>query len=156
MSGAYKPREPGSLKEAETALVGACGGIKRAAQLSRVEKSQMARYTDPACDDTHMPADVVRALELHCGAPHVSRFLVMAAGYVALKVPQKEDRKALMRHLGAIGRKNGQLYGDACEALADGRLSPRERAKVRGEALKTITALSALVGDLDAPEARDG
>jgi hypothetical protein len=41
----YKEREPGSLKDAETALVKACGGLELAARLTRVRKTQMARYT---------------------------------------------------------------------------------------------------------------
>jgi hypothetical protein len=146
---AYKPREPGSLKQAQADLVEDCGGLDRAAGLTRVRRTQMGRYTDPADPETNMPADVVQALELHCGNPHVSRFLLLAAGYIAVPVPKKESHPELMRHLSGVLRKTGNLSGHACDAMADGKLSIKECALLRGEAMKTITALSALLGGID-------
>lgn len=147
-SGGYKPREPGSLKEAEASLVKACGGLEAAAHLSRVKKSQLARYTDPGEADYHMPADVIRALELHCGVPHVTRFLAIEAGAVLIPLPRDGSRKACMKHLAGIGRDSGKLYGAACDALADGTLSGADRARVRSEAMKTMSALAALIADM--------
>lgn len=145
------PREPGSLKDAEAALVKACGGLDKASALTRVKPSQMQRYTAPGEPDCHMPADVVMALEMHCGQPVVTQFLALQAGGVFLPLPKHGvDRKSYMRHLGAIGKDTGQLYSQACEALADGNLTSRERSKVRAESIKTICALTQFLGDLDA------
>jgi hypothetical protein len=145
------PREPGTLKDAASALVKACGGLEKASALTRVKPSQMQRYTAPGEPDCHMPVDVVVALELNCAQPLVTQFLALQAGGVLLRVPRgARSRRDYMRHLGAIGAKTGALYSHACEAIADGVLSLRERARVRGEALKTVTALVALIDDLDA------
>lgn len=155
-AGGYKPREPASLKEAQAALVAACGGLDAAAGLSRVRRSQMARYTDPADDDTNMPADVVAALQLHCGQPIVSRFLDLAVGFVAVPVPKAESHDSLMKYLATIGKEQGELFKHACEALADGSLTRSEKAKVRGETMKAITALTAFLGAIEGAEDRRG
>jgi hypothetical protein len=71
-------------------------------------------------------------------------------------LPRDDSRKSYMRHLGAIGRDTGELYSNACDAMADGSLTLRERARVKAEAIKTITALAALLADLKLPEASHG
>jgi hypothetical protein len=149
--GAYAPREPGSLKDAEAALVKACGGLDRASALTRVKPTQMHRYTAPGEPDCHMPADVIAALELHCGAPIVTRFLALGTGSILVTVPgDRATGKSYLRTLAKIGRKTGVLSGDACDALADGTLTGHERAAVRADAIETIAALSALLGELEA------
>jgi hypothetical protein len=55
-----------------------------------------------------------------------------------------------MRRLATISHAQGELYANALDALADGTITARERARVRAEAIKTIAGLMALVGDLDA------
>lgn len=144
------PREPGSLKDAEAALVKACGGLIRAAALTRVRKAQLHRYTDPSEPECHMPADVVVALELASGQPIVTQFLALQSAGVFMPLPKVgPEKKTYMAHLGAIGKDTGQFYAEACEALQDGSLSKKERAKVKAEAIKTIKALTEFLGDLE-------
>jgi hypothetical protein len=145
--GTYIERQPVSLKDAETALVTACGGQDRAAALTRVRPSQMQRYTSPGEPRCHMPIDVVQALEMHCGNPHVTRFLAFQSQAVLVQF-DKGDRAHVSGHLSAIGQKSGEMFGKACKGLADGTLSAKEAALVQAEAFKTITALSALIADL--------
>ena len=73
----YKPRRPGTLKEAVADLVYTCGGQGESARLCRVSKAQVNRYTDDSDDNAkvHMPVDIVALLEEHCGEPIVTRFL---------------------------------------------------------------------------------
>jgi hypothetical protein len=145
--GTYIERQPVSLKDAETALVTECGGQDRAAALTRVRPSQMQRYTSPGEPRCHMPIDVVQALEMHCGVPHVTRFLAYQSSAVLIQFT-KGDSAHVSAHLSAIGRETGEMFGKACDGLHDNCLSPKEAAAVKAEAFKTITALSALIGDL--------
>lgn len=147
--GTYLERQPGTLKDAEAALVTACGGMEKASSLTRVRPSQMQRYTAPGEPDCHMPVDVVLALELHCGVPHVTRFLAFEAQSIVVSVA-KGDHASFNTHLSAIGRESGKMYAEACAALADGTMTPKEASRVETEALKTVTALSGLIGDLRA------
>jgi hypothetical protein len=143
------PRQAASLKAAAAALVNACGGIEPAAKLTRVSASQLQRYTADSEPDYQMPVDVVRALELHCGDPIVTRFLAFENSQ--LLVPFEPGKSAgLMAHLGAIGRDTGKMYAEACQGLADGTLTAREAEKVMREGYSLVTTVSALVADLRA------
>lgn len=141
------PRQPGTLKDAEAQLVAACGGIEKAAALTRVRPAQMHRYTAPSEPDCHMPVDVVLALEMHCQEPCVTRFLAFEAGQLLVDI-DKGNSEEFATHLAAIGRDSGALYAEACTGLRDGTLTRKEAANVLREALKTVVSVSALVGDL--------
>ncbi len=152
MTGPYAPRQPGTLKDAVTQLVAACGGLAKAAALARVRRTQIHRYTDPAEPECHMPLDIVLALETHCGDPIVTAFMAFESG--ALLVPLRAGQsEAFAGHLAKLGRETGRLYGEACGALKDGCHSKAESTKVEREALKTVEALAALIADLRAARA---
>lgn len=83
----YKPRSSGALKAAVSELVTAVGGGPVAAELTRVSKTQMARYTDDAEVGTYMPVDIVHTLEAAAGAHPVTAWLAAAAGCALHEVP---------------------------------------------------------------------
>ncbi len=142
-----KPRAPASLKEAVAELVKLAGGIEAAMKKTRVSKSQIQRYTDPAHDDYHMPVDVVRALELDCGEPVVTRFLALESHALVVALP-KAGEAHYSQHLAQIGRETGKLYGEAAEMLGQGK-TPKKAATVKREAMKTAAAIAGLISDLD-------
>lgn len=142
-----KEREPASLKEAIAELINRCGGIEGAAKKTRVSRSQIARYSDPAHDDVHMPVDVVRALELACGEPIVTRYLASELGALLIPLHPKPDAPHYSEHLAQLGREGGKLYGEAAEMLGRGK-TPKKAALVLREAMKTATALAELISDL--------
>jgi regulatory protein CII len=146
-----KPRAPGSLKEAQAQLVVAIGGQTRAAELCRVSRSQVARYTDDSDESiaVHMPADVIACLEQHAAEPIVTRYLASLTGHALLTLADDATRATYPQLLSRIGKETGQMFGEAAAALADGRLAPKERGRVRREAVELMTAISALVADID-------
>jgi len=149
--GLSTPRAPGSLKEAQAMLVVACGGQTRAAELCRVSRSQVARYTDDSDDSNavHMPADVIRCLEQAAKDPLVTRYLASCAGHALLPLGDGVTRESYPQLLSNIGKETGQMFGEAARALGDGRLAPKERGRVRREAVELMTAIAALVSDID-------
>jgi hypothetical protein len=144
-----KSRDPASLKEAVARLVNLTGGIEAAAKISRVSKSQIARYTDPAHDDCHMPVDIVRALEINGGDPVVTRYLASEAHALVVPLHPEKDHEPYASRLARIGREQGKFFGDACELIAKGR-TPKNAAHVLKEAMYLAAALAAFIGDLRA------
>lgn len=150
--GLQKPRMPGSLKEAVADLVAACGHQSDVANLVRVSRSQLNRYTDDSDDNAnvHMPVDIVLALERHCGAPIVTRYLasVQAHALIGVNVTESATHEPYPKVLSRIGRETGRLFAEATDAMASGKLSPRAAGNVRREALALIAACACLLSDL--------
>lgn len=140
-------RAPGSLKETEAALVKACGGLEKAAALTRVGDSQLQRYTAPGEPDCHMPADVVRSLEMHCGVPHVTSHLAMVTRHVLIDVSEGESAQAA-GHLAKVGQETAELFKEFGTVIADGSISPREAGRLMQAVMRDMNALAALYGDL--------
>jgi hypothetical protein len=148
----YKQRKAGSLKEAVAELVLACGGQTEAAELSRVSKSQIARYTDESGDNeiVHMPIDVVAVLERASGDSIVTRYLASLSGCTLIDLDPAPLTKPYPVLLSEIGRDEGKMFAEAAGALADGRLDAGEAGEIRRRALELSKALAALIAHIDA------
>ncbi|WP_299393229.1 phage regulatory CII family protein [Pelagibius sp.] len=140
----YKDRNPASLKAAVSDLIESCGGGPRAADVARVGKASLFRYTDESEDNAnyHMPADVIRALETHCGQPIVTRFLAAEAGAVLLTLPREGglDGDWSVR-LAALAKDSSDIFAKFGEILADGMITPREAGEVIQEVDKAMAHL---------------
>jgi len=132
-----KPREPGTLKKAINDLITACGGFEAAHELCRVSVGQLFNYTDPSekNKDVYMPIDVVRALELACGKPIITSYVLAREGYRLASVAEPangDPRKLLVR----VVRAAGQFCGDAVAALGNGGLTKAESGKLLSQAME--------------------
>jgi len=145
--GPSRPRPPGTLKAAVAALIDACGGQQRAAELCRVGKSQLGRYTLDDCPD-QIPADVIECLEAIARDPVVTRYLASRANHALLALePLTHATYSVL--LSNIGKEGGEFFAEAALALVDGRLSPNEAGRVRAQAVEQVTALMAMIADID-------
>lgn len=143
----YIERMPASLKDAEAELVTACGGMEMASALTRVRASQMQRYTAPSEPDCHMPADVIKSLELHCGKPIVSSYLALKTGHVLIDTSARAAADTAV-HMALIGQETGELFKHFAESIADGTITKKEAAKLQSAVKRDINALAGLYGDL--------
>ena len=149
--GGYKPREPGSLKQATEMLIAACGGIEASAKLARVGKSTIARYSDPAADDCYIPADVIRALELHCGDPIVTRYLAAEQGCAMSVVKYDPSPDQLADDMGRLADDIACLTKDAMKALATGGdAAPATAARLIADIDQAAAVLFHMRGRLNA------
>jgi hypothetical protein len=152
--GPYKRPEAASLKEAVADLVKACGGLEKVSAIiedrlqRKLSTTQIARYYDKELPQTAMPVDIVRLLEGACGQNIVTGFIAMDTGAVIVPVQRDHSRQECLQHLSSVLRETGSLSSEACANLADGQLSPAEQAQLRVSAMKTISALAGLLGDL--------
>jgi hypothetical protein len=94
-----------------------------------------------------MPIDVVESLELHCGVPHVTRFLALQTQHVLISVSEGSSADTAV-HMAMIGQETGGLFKEFGESIADGTISNREAARLSAAAMRDINALAALCGDL--------
>ncbi len=146
MPSSYKPRVPSSMKEAQTLLVDACGGPSKAAVLCRVGKAALHRYTDPDGDHeiVHMPLDIVRALEAHCGEPHVTSFLAHELGFQLTKLNASSAGEIAAKVANAA-QQTAEYFAEVAADLADGKIEPDEAARIikeSGEAMDAIQSVA--------------
>ena len=147
--GAKKPRLPGSLKEAETALIAACGGLEAAHRVTLISTSQLGRYTDPHDEFSHMPVHIVRALEVHCGQPIVLEYLAACEGLQLVRVAQpdvSDAKKLLVRALAECGR----FVTSATAALGNGAVESGEAGKLLSPAMTLAASMGMLTRVLTA------
>jgi hypothetical protein len=150
--GGYAHREPGSLKEAQQALVEAVGGLDRAVDVlgGRIGRSQLGRYTSDTEEHhlTNMPIDIVAALEAKCGDLIVTRWLAAHGRALLLQLPEGAPAP-FVRELCTIGKETGAFFGAANEALADGSMTAKEAGKVKRACIRIAAGLGAMLSRLD-------
>ena len=143
-----KRRSPGTLKEATAALVDACGGVERVADLLSLKKTQVYRYTDEAAPDELKPSQI-RLLETVCGKPIVTAFL--AAEQKCLLIPVEPlGNERLDADMARVGEEMAQLFKSYAEMMADGKATERELATMQAKALRGARAAMAIFSDCQA------
>lgn len=134
------------LKTATRRLIRAAGGVESAAMATRVGKSALSDYQNPAMVDHFMPIDVVVDLERDTGADHVTQALCRVAGGFFVQADAGSRGPVvigLTEHLPGIGRSVGDVLAETAKALADGKISALERADLIKQIDKSIDYLLA-------------
>ena len=143
MAAPYKPRKPGSLKEACARLVERCGGQTAAAGLLGCKQQHVARMTDEEHPKTLMSVPQILRLQKHCGARIVTDF--MAAEQDSIVEPVHCDgHQPLAMVMGKITSETGELLSAAAQALAHGSLTRAHAATVLRETDDVIGPLVTL------------
>ncbi|HYH17612.1 MAG TPA: phage regulatory CII family protein [Azospirillum sp.] len=131
--GAYKPRQPGTLKASYAELVERCRGQDRAAELTGLSQSTIQRITDPdsANRNAHFKVPDVRALQAASGCMVVTEFLAAEQGYLLFRPLTDADAGNLPQDLAAVGEQVGRLFAEFAAAMGnDGRVDAREAARM--------------------------
>ena len=149
------------LKQAARALVGAAGGIEAAADILGKGKSTVARWQSINDEDYSMPIDAVAALEAvthgTAGHPQVTRELCRLAGGVFVPLPDPDIADECLRGgVMQISTELGDVARELNAALADGRISPREREAVQREIQDLIARAVELNKLMELAADRDG
>lgn len=104
-------------------LIAANGGLEKSATRCRAEKSSLADYQN-VNGKWFMPPDVIWDLEWGCGNRIYSRALFEGG-------PQEQTDKPLLEIVMCATEATAALQGETRDALADGKLTPLERARLR-------------------------
>lgn len=108
-------------------LIKACGGLERAADNCRLEKSRLQEFQDPE-SGAFMPADVMADLEGYAGEPFYS-------AAIAKERPSAPTPKGLMEEGMETAEAGVDLMRMVRQALADGRIDAAEGLKIEGQLL---------------------
>lgn len=144
----FKPRKPavaGSPKAAVAKLINQCGGATEVALKSGVNISTAYGWADEACENSHMPFWRVAALS-GPAATAAAEYLAARCGGVFLPLPQGGGAVAGL--LAEAAREHGDMMAELIAALADGRLSLRERREGAEAVTRVMADLAALRSEL--------
>lgn len=128
MNRPSSPQQRAALKSAFRAALREAGGGESFAHATRVGQPHLSRYGSPDTAD-FPPVDVVLDLEADLGQPAVTATLAALQGFRL----ERETAVAAASPQSAAARiVSGAADAFRCvhEALADGRLTPRERNEV--------------------------
>lgn len=138
------------LKVATTALFAAVGGQEPAAMSCRVGQSKLSDYGNVFKPEAFAPIDVVIDLEAITrglpGAPHVTRYLALRAGFALVPLPQARPTVVTFEvHLAACAKETADVITALATSL-NGGVCQREAKAVRAEIAHAVQVLM----DLDA------
>jgi hypothetical protein len=137
------------IKAAFRELVAACGGVHRAASITRGCQSRISEAMSPQHLDRFPAIDQIADLESECGVPVVTRALAAMSGSDLAPVEATPgSRHRLHADLAAVIREVSEVSAATVSALADGSMDEVERAAVLREIRQAVTALHALGADL--------
>lgn len=136
-----------ALKRATGEMIRGVGGLEVAAQYCRVGKSALSDNQSLNKTESFVAIDVVAALEPLArerdGWPHVTRALAEDMGFLLFKRPDAIPETAdLLTLVGKLSHRNGEVAGEVCTALADGKVDRSEARLCRARiAIQMAVAL---------------
>lgn len=137
--GPYKPREPGSIKEAVTELFAQIGRKTVAAKLG-LSMTQVASLTDERSPEK---LSLERAVVLTGpDAPAMAEFFALLARGAFLPMPRTDSEVGALT-ADAV-RQSGEAAAQLVQALLDGRLTPAEARRALPELAEALQAYAQL------------
>lgn len=139
-----------TLKIAPRIAIETCGGGKFVSQTTRVSEAALSLYIAPHELERYIPLDIALDIDLAAGEPIIARALASAQGFDLIKaepsyVTGKLGITDLCRWI-SEGNDVSEVIGSA---LADGQVSPAERADIKREIAQARAVLSALEAKVD-------
>ena len=126
------------LKTGFRALVAACGGLEAAAAATRLHKTGLALAYDPHAADRFAAVDVVADLERAAGEPILTQLLAAMQGYALTRVDPMAGCE--LAAIASVGEKSSEVFAAFGRAMADGAITPEERATIHRELLDLVAA----------------
>jgi hypothetical protein len=143
------------LKSSTRLLLRAAGGGKIAAeQITRGSESRLCEAGAPHLPDRFLGIDQLADLEASVGDPALTRILADMLGYDLVKRPAPQARNSWPLRLAHLMAETSDVSCGLAEALADGCITPAERAALKAEALGAQAELAGMIAALDAEERR--
>lgn len=142
-----KPRTADSIKGVVSALYDQVGGVGEVMVRLGIGKSQAYAFTDEVSPEQ---ISLARAMALTGpGATAVAEYAAARAGAVLCAIPKADRRGTTMARLAASAQSHGEAIAEAIKAIADGKVTPAERARVRKEIAEAICDLVSLQASLE-------
>lgn len=140
MSRAVTP--PIELKAYFRDLVTACGGPKRAAEITGGHASHISEAMAPHNSDRWPRLDHIALLEADCGHPIVTAALADRVGYAVEPVSAESNSKTPIAHLASMTSEFRDVEVGLINAMADGEITAAERRELGKQTQELIAALT--------------
>ena len=131
------------------ALKGACdravkraGGVTALANLTRVKVAALSKYGNGCEPDHFMPLDVAADADMVAGAPVILSALAAIEGFAVVSLPSPVPPGGPTTGMvGNLIKESGEVSAAVLAAMADGTITPNERAAIATEIDEALTAL---------------
>lgn len=136
-----------AIKGATRRAIDAVGGLEAAATFVRLKKSHLHRccsVNEPTC---FAPLDVAQVLDEHAGYPYIAEQMLKFQ-------PARRTHKDPHELLSSLLKEAGELGSVVSDALADGRICPREATAIIKEATDLKEACQRLIDMASTVQAR--
>ena len=146
-----------TLKAATRRLVKACGGQESCALIDGINDrhQHFSEVGLVSNEKMFLRLDKVAILEADCGEPEITRELARATGHMLVRLPRPMAAETPARALISIAQESTEVLGTGWDAVADGVVTPTERAVLRRKIADMLEAALALDARLAADEGED-
>lgn len=117
------------LKAATRDLIDLCGGVRRAAGLTRIDHGSLSRAGSPH-EPYFLPIDVVADLEAEAQDAPVSRCLAALSHLDVTARPREQASRTLVEAISGISREAAECVSAMAVSVADGVVDHEEAADI--------------------------
>lgn len=140
-----------TLKAAFRELVTLCGGVARAATITRGCQSRISEAMSPNHEDRFPALDQIADLEAECGVAAVSRCMASMAGHDMIARPEAVAPATINALLSNAVLEFSDVTANIVRALANNDLSADERHAATAEIDQAINAMYELRAKVATP-----
>jgi len=120
-------------------------GAKKLAAIMKIGHQVFLNKANPNCDSNHFTAQEVVTLQLITGTTRIAEAMLDE-----VKLSHEESSESLANALLSVNRELGEANAAISDAIADGRITPRERERCCREINETKAALDRLTSTISA------
>lgn len=146
----FKREDYSAIKSATRRALEDAAPLAGIAERTRVDGGRLSRYSNPDHPE-FIPVDVAMDLDRLSGANRILRAWAELCGFdLVAREPSAEQERCLLQHIGDLGRATGDLHATMCDAVSDGRVTPREASLIERKSGAVDDANDAVVRDMRA------
>lgn len=109
------------------------GPLHVIAEHTRVDQGRLSQYGNAERPE-FPPVDVMMDVDALSGGQRCLRALAEVYGFELVRDEKGIAIENMARHVGAVGKESGELLSEMCNALADGKVTSNEAARIEGAA----------------------
>lgn len=144
-----------AIKSATRRACEDAGPLHQIADSTRADPAALSRYGN-ADRPEFIPIDIAMDLDALSGGDRILRAWAELRGYELIRDEKGVAIEDTLRHVGEVGRAAGQLHSTMCEAVADGKVTPLEAARIERAASVLDDANENLSADMRRIQAKGG
>jgi hypothetical protein len=142
----YRREDYLAIKSATRRACEDAGSLKEIARNTRCDDTALSRYGNPERSE-FIPLDIAMDLDALSGGDRILRAWAERRGYELVRDEKGVAVEDMTRHIGAVGIESGELISEMCNAVSDGKVTPREAEAIERRAEDVKDNISLLQDD---------